>query len=159
MPQERRGRQRFLRRLGPRCLAEAVRLLRGHDADRFQPGNLAVLALPPPFQPGPALRAQQPETMRQRGETARGVVVPHQQTMLAAAGQHPVGLVRALRRQIVRQNPKVPVRPAQNERRLALHRQGRVDPRQEPLSRSLLVARGPVDLTGAEKPPKLAVLQ
>ena len=82
-----------------------------------------------------------------------------QQAVLAAAGHHAVGLVRALGDQVVDQRADVGLSPGQNERLLSLPRQGGVDARREALDRRLLVPGGPAELPRAVEAGDLLALQ
>ena len=79
-----------------------------------------------------------------------GVVVAQQQAVFAAAREHSVGLVGPLRDEVVYQNADVRLVAPEDEGRFAAHAQRRVDSRDEPLARRLLVARGSVYLSREE---------
>ena len=70
------------------------------------------------------------------------------QPELRTRGEHSVRLVYPHRDQIVDQHARVAFAPVQGESRLTLEHERRVDPRHNPLAGSLLIATGPVDLSG-----------
>ena len=90
--------------------------------------------------------------MPEMGEPLGRVVVAEQQAVLGPRSEHPVRLVHSLGDQVVDQHADVRLVPAQDERGLIARVESRVDARHQPLGRSLLVARGTVELPGAEEP-------
>ena len=74
------------------------------------------------------------------------------QAVFSAAGEHPVGLLRAQGRKVVYEHPDIRLVPAQHQPFAsgALHR--RVDPRHEPLGSCLLVAGTAVGLPRGKEP-------
>src|SRR2546427_3412407 len=84
-------------------------------------------------------------------EAAVGIVDPQMQSELGARGEHAVGLVRALRDQVVNQDRGVGFRPVEDKRRLALHFESSVNPSHYSLTRSLFIARRTVDLSGEKE--------
>ena len=86
--------------------------------------------------------------MGQRRETAVGVVVPQQQPIFGAAGEHAVGLVDAAGDEIIDQHADVRLIAVEDERLAAGKSEGRIGAGHESLSGGFLVAGGAVDLTG-----------
>src|SRR6185369_3996397 len=83
-----------------------------------------------------------------------GIVFAQQQTILSPRGKHPVGLVvRSLRDEIVNQHTDIRLVPAEDYRLFPTKTQYSVDSSHDPLSCSLLVSRGPVDLAGVIESP------
>ena len=73
------------------------------------------------------------------------------QAKLSARREHSVGLICALRNQIVDQNGRVCFRPVKDERRLALHFQRAINARHDPLAGGLFVTGRSIDLSGEEE--------
>ena len=106
------------------------------------PGHGGVLGL----HPGHPLLRHQPQSSAHRAEAGIRVVLAQQQPVLAAAGHHAVGLVRALGDQIVNEGSNVALAPGEDQGLPAVQGQGGVGPGHEALDRSLLVARGAAEL-------------
>ena len=85
-------------------------------------------------------------------QTLVGVVLPQHQPVFRAAGHHAVGLLGALRHQIVDEGANVALAALQHQRLTAQQRQRRVDARHKALYRCLLIAGGAVELPCAVQP-------
>ena len=75
------------------------------------------------------------------------------QPILGAAGEHAIRLVDAPGDQVVDQDADVGLRAVEDQRRLALDRQGGVDAGDQSLGGGLLVAGRAVDLAGEDRGP------
>ena len=106
----------------------------------------------------PLIRNQS-DPMPDGAQALVGVVLTQQQTVLAAAGHHAVGLIGALGDQIVDEGADIGLSPRKDQRLLAFQRQGGVDPRSKALDRRLLIARGPAELSRAVKGGNFFALQ
>ena len=82
-----------------------------------------------------------------------GVVVAEHQAIFGAAGEHAIRLVDTPGDQVVDQDADVGPRTIENERRLVLDRERRVDAGDQPLGGRFLVARRAVDLAGEVQVP------
>ena len=103
-------------------------------------------------EPCDSLGLREPEPSRHGREPAVGVVVPQGEPVLGAAGEHAIGLVDALRDEVVDQHADVRRVALDHERLAARGGERRIRPGHDPLRRCLLVARRAVDLPGAKKP-------
>src|SRR5271169_3886978 len=83
-----------------------------------------------------------------RGESAVGVVDTQVQAELGSRSEHAIRLVRPLADEVVDEDCGVRLRAVENERRLALYLECRVDARHDALASGLFVAAGAVDLAG-----------
>ena len=99
------------------------------------PVRLQVL-LQAPRSPAPSAEAAptpssstEPDPPAERRQPAVGVVVPQQQPVLGPRREHAVRLIDALRHQVVDQHADVRLAAVEDERRLALQLEGRVDAR------------------------------
>ena len=106
----------------------------------------------PGLEPVPAGVVDQADRPAELGQAEVGVVVPEQEPVLGAAGEHPVGLVDPPGHEVVDQDADVGLRAVDDERvgspgpsRAALI------PAIEPLRGGLLVAGRAVDLAGEEE--------
>ena len=88
-----------------------------------------------------------------------GVVLPEQQTPLRAGGEHPVGLVGALRHEVVDENADVRFCPVKDERFDATDKRDRIDSGDEPLCGGFLISGRAIDLAGKEGAGKALGLQ
>ena len=84
-------------------------------------------------------------------EPAVRIVVAQGNTVLGAAGEHPVGLFGSQGYQIIDENPDVGFGAIENHGRLLLEAPGGVDSGHEPLGGGLFVAAGAVGLAGDEQ--------
>ena len=91
-----------------------------------------------------------------RGEPAVGVVDAQVQAEFGAAGEHTIGLVRALGNQVIDQDRGVGFRAVQNQWRLLFYLQCGVDAGHQALACSFFVAGGAVDLATKEQARDLA---
>ena len=103
------------------------------------------------LEPLPAPVVDQADPPAQLGQAEVGVVVPEQQPVLGAAGEHPVRLVDPAGDQVVDQDADVGLRPVEDERARPRRRTGGVDPGDQALRGGLLVAGRAVDLAGEEE--------
>ena len=82
------------------------------------------------------------------GEAKVGVVLPQKETVFGSAGEHPVGLGRATRHEVVEHHADIGLMPGNGERWLAQALQSGVRASDESLRGGLLVAGGAIDLAG-----------
>src|ERR1019366_10008713 len=85
------------------------------------------------------------------GETPVCVVVAQVEAELGARGEHAIGLVGALRNEIVDEDPGITFGPVHGEGRLALEPESRVDAGHDALAGCLFISTCPVDLAGQVK--------
>ena len=96
---------------------------------------------------GPCRVVDEPEPTSFRHQSPVGVVDAQVQAELGARGEHPVGLVRALRNQVVDEDTDVGLGAVQGEAFFAAHGKGRVDAGHNALRSGFLVARRSIDLS------------
>ncbi len=82
-----------------------------------------------------------------RRKPAIRIVNAQVQTKFGPRSEHPVGLVRPLGDEVVDQNCRVSLGAIENQRRLSLHLQRRVNARHQPLARSFFITGRAVDLS------------
>ena len=104
------------------------------------------------FEPAPAVGVHQAELSRNRRQSEIRVVLAQSQPILRATAEHAVRLVRAEGDKVVNEDAKVRLVPLGRPRIAARHLARGVQPRQQPLGRRFLVARGAVDLAGEVQP-------
>ena len=92
--------------------------------------------------------ADQPEPPARLGQAQVGVVLAQHQPILGATGEHPIGLGRSARDEIVDHDAEIGLVATRQPGVAALHRKGCVDAGEQALRRGLLVAGRPVDLAG-----------
>ena len=107
----------------------------------------------------PPVGADAAETDAPRGQPLIGVVGAQRQAIFGARGEHAVGLAHPLHHQIVDHHADIGVRAAQDDGVLGAGAQRGIEPRDKALRGRLLVARGPIDLPGEEKPANFFCLQ
>ena len=76
------------------------------------------------------------------------IVLAQQEPVFRPRGKHPVWFPGVLGNEIVDQHADIGLRAVQDQRRLPLDLQGRIDPGHDALGRSLLIPGSPVDLAG-----------
>ena len=129
---------------------------RGHwiahlEPHGFQPLLFALHRLEFVFEQLPAPVVDQAQLTAQWCEAAVGVVTPQDQAVFAAAGEHPVGLAQVFAHQIVDHRADVAALPGEVHRLLAADQPGGVDAGHQALGRGFLIARGAIELAGAEQ--------
>ena len=95
-----------------------------------------------------ALAADRAMRDADRGQALVGVVGAQGQPVFGARGEHAVGLAGAAGHQIVDQNADIGVGAVEHYRFRSSRGQGGVEPGDQPLRRSLLIAGGAIDLPG-----------
>ena len=93
----------------------------------------------------------QTKFMADRGQPRIGIVLAQLQPVFGAAGEHPVRLQGAVGNQVVDQHAQVGLVAARRPRGFVLHQTRGVDPGQQTLRRSFLVAGGAIDLAGEKQ--------
>src|SRR5690606_39531414 len=79
------------------------------------------------------------------------IVLPKQQPVFGSAGEHPIGLPGAPGDEVIDQESDIGLIPAKDDRLPALDSQDGIDPGDQALGGSLLVAGGSVDLPRQKK--------
>ncbi len=97
---------------------------------------------------GPGLVVDEAEAAAVRSEAAVGVVDAQVQAELGARGEHAVGLVGALRNEVVDEDAGVAFGAVHGERRLALEPERGVDAGHDALAGGFFISTGAVDLAG-----------
>src|SRR5882672_12239286 len=107
----------------------------------------------------PAGVIDQAELAALRGEAQVRIILAQTQTILRAAGEHPVGLGSAARYQIVDQHAEIGLASFRPPRLAPAGEQRRIGAGEQSLGRSLFVAGGAVDLSGEKQARKEFALQ
>ena len=97
--------------------------------------------------------------MAQRRQAPIGIVMPQQQAVLGAAGEHAIRLVDAAGDEVVDHHAQVGFVAAKDQGIASLQRQCRVGAGQQSLGGRLFVARGAVELSGQVEPGDLLGFQ
>ena len=149
-PLQQRQQRTAVRGVGSAVLCQEGRQgRRGGHAGVFQPldllfdGGVLLLHRPEPF-----LR-HQADLIAPPGEPLVGVVLPQHQPVLAAGGHDAVGLVGALRHQIVNEGADVALRPGEDKGAFPFQLPGRVNAGHKALNGGLLIPGGAVELPRA----------
>ncbi len=93
----------------------------------------------------------QSELVEHLGQACVGIVLTEQDAVFGTRGEHAVGLIHALRREIVNQYADVRLVALQHHRIASGAFQRGIDTRHQALTGRLFVPRGAVDLTGDEQ--------
>ncbi len=99
----------------------------------------------------PAAGIDQTGAVSGRGEAEIGVVLPKEQAVFGAAGEHAVGFADALGDEVVDEDADVGFGAVEDERRIAFELEGGIGARHQSLGGGFLVAGGAVDLAGKVK--------
>src|ERR1035437_7769123 len=108
---------------------------------------------------GPGSIVNQADAASVWSKPAGGVVNAQMQPELRPRGKHAVRLVRPLADEVVDEDGGVGLGAVEDQRRLALHLQRRVDARHDALPRRFFVAAGAVDLAGKKQARALLELR
>ncbi len=122
------------------------------EEGRAQALLFALDRLPLGVEAGPAVIIDEPQLAAGRGEAQVRVVLPEQEPVLGAGGEHAIGLARPQGDEVVDQHAEVGLVAARTPGCFATHPAGRVDAGQQALGGRLLVTGGAVDLPGEEQP-------
>src|SRR5215469_11912674 len=110
---------------------------------------LHTLLLGEVISPGGVIDQSNPATVWR--EATIGVIDAQMQAKLGPRGEHPIRFVCSLADEVIDEDGGVGFGAIENQRRLALYFQCRIDAGHDPLACSFFIAAGAIDLSGEIK--------
>ena len=107
----------------------------------------------------PAPIVDQAQAAAQRCQSPISIISPQHQAVLAAAGQHPVGLFEVFGHQIVDHCADITFFASQGHRILVAKEPGCIEASHQPLGGGLFIARGAIELTRRKQAADAFALQ